>query len=124
MLGATIRNSFSMVVLRPGFVRRWLCVYVVQAFITYCRQTQTIQTSYSRNLVGLHNNVAYLSRICYLLSAVQYFGSDNVVAISLQADTLAGIPRSFFTQNIIKVQDSNGVPANQGLEKIRASFKS
>jgi hypothetical protein len=124
MLGATIRNSFSMVVLRPGFLRPWLCVYVVQAFITYCRQTQTIQNSYSRNLVGLHNKccISFEDMLSPISRTVfREWQSGGCIAPSWQ---VSGYTTFFFTQNIIKVQDSNGVPANQGLEKIRASFKS
>ena len=131
MFGFTVQNPVAMATLRPGFVHPWLCVWpiclpkYVMTSVHYVRHhTRDIQTSLAAILLVYIINFASVWKVCYLLSAIQYFGTNIKWRWYRSQLTRKLVYHVLTMQKIIQERDSNGITVNQGFEKIRAWFKS
>ena len=86
--------------------------------------TRAIQSSLAADLLVYLINLASVRKVCYRLSAVQYFGTNITWRWYRSQLEHKLVYHVLITQKIINERDSNGIMVNQGFEKIRAWFKS
>jgi hypothetical protein len=130
MFGVTVQNSVAMAALHPGFAHPWLCVwpiclpkYVMPSVHYVCHHTRAIQTSLAVILLVYIINVASVWKVCCLLSALQYFGTNIKWRWYRSQLKRKLVYYVLITQKVIQERDSNGITVNQGLEKTHAWFK-
>jgi len=112
---ASLYKIQSPSALRQGFVHPWLCVWpirlpkYVMPSVHYVRHhTRAIQTSLAAILSVYIINVASVWEVCYLLSAVQYFGT-NIKWLWYHSQLARKLVYHVrITQKMVQVRDSNG----------------
>jgi len=117
--------------LEPGICAPLVCVWLVclpkyaMPSVHYVRHhTRVIQTSLAAILLVYIINVASVWKVCYPLSAVQYFGTNIKWRWYHSPLTHKLVYHVLITQKIIQERDSSGITVSEGSEKILAWFKS